>query len=205
MLLVVTEKHEEMNLNSNLDIATCVLLTRKLNQNPIILFRSLKNIIENILFEKEHERIHQWIHCLISFQNIQLQWNEDTFYTLLLLISSLPSSSSSLGGSYCDVCISTIIQFLTTENIQEVLDKYLPRILGKLPKNIDIFEWKVLQNYVQFLPITRVIQRNLLSLIRETFIWNNHFFTKQNIESVTSSTLFIIESALSILFTIRKV
>lgn len=212
-------------LNYNLDYKTCQNLIKQFNSSSspsplspspslsssssssssslsssssIIIYRIFKNIIENIIKLNEHNEIHNWILLLKDFQINKIQWNEDKFYTLLLLISSL-------SYKWCEICLEITIQFLKNKIIQDIIEKYLPRILSKQPKNIGVFEWKVFQNLTIFLPIPRLIQRNLLTLIRETYIWNTHYFTKQNIDQVTPSTIFIIESTLNILFTIKKV
>jgi hypothetical protein len=179
---------------------TCrsLAMNPKIQSNPLILYRSFKYVTEQVVCYQHHDLLHPWIDCLESFNLENISWTDERFYSLLLLL--IP-----LSEGYCPCCQALCSSFLKNEFPLQLFQKFLPKLFLQQTKQLTSFEWKCFRNFSQFLPLTRSLQRNFLSLIRDTFLWHNDRFQKTNLSTIDAETIFIIECASQILFTIAKV
>ena len=173
----------------------------KIQQQRLRYSSSFKYLIEKLIISHaQHEEIHEWMtECLQYYQPEYLLWTENTFQCLLFLLTMLSNTTN-----LCSICFSSCLNFLKNEIIQEQLKKYLPRLIGQT-KPLEIFQWKSLRNFSLYLSIPRPLQRNILTLIRDTFQSKINRFDKANLRTIDSQTLFIIECATHILFNLSKV
>jgi hypothetical protein len=176
----------------------CLAINPKIQNNPLILYRTFKYVTEQVVRQRQHDLLHPWIECLQYFPLEKICWTDDRFYSLLLLLMSLSEG-------YCECCQSICLSFLKSENTQQIFLQYLPKLLNQQTKPLSVFEWKCFRNFSQNLPLSRSLQRNFLSLIRETFQWNNDRFQAANLSTLDAETIFIIESASHVLFNIAEV
>lgn len=184
-----------------MDPKTCKSLINNIKiqrHEPIILYRTFKYVIEQILFYQiQHDNCHQWIECLENFPFDCILWNEDKFYTLLVLLISITEK-------WCQDCLMVWKSVFSNETIQDVIKKYLPRLLEQ-NRQLDVFEWKCLRNYSHYIIFPRSIQRSILTLIRDTIESYREVFEESSSIKIDAQVIFIIESAVHILFNISKV
>jgi hypothetical protein len=183
-----------------MDPKTCKSLATnpKIRQQPLILYHSFKYLVEKVILSHQHEEIHEWLECLHFYKPENLNWTEKTFRSLLFLTSALSNSN------LCQSCFYSCLNFLKNEFLQDQMTKFFARLIGQT-KPLEAFEWKCLRNFSLYLPIPRSLQRNILTLIRDTFQSNTDRFDKPNHLTMDPQTLFIIESATQILFNLYKV